>query len=139
MGFFKKLFESKPLTLRELIELNAEDGMYKGEILNELKNKVLFIALPQEPTGPIDFSDPTQQYLIINVPQNHGFVLPAFMDQASLKQRNEKGVAHMVDFKSLTIILEGPYCLGLLLCCGHYEVLLKRTELARVAPSIKIS
>jgi hypothetical protein len=139
MNFFKKLFESKPLSLHDLVDLHASDGMYKGEILNEITSKVLFIALPQTPSGPINFEDPSTQYLILNSPGTRGFVVPVFMDQASLSQRNDKLVPYMIEFKTLTKILENQFCLGILFCAPKFDIVYTRQDLSRVLPEVKVT
>ena len=134
MSFLKKLFETRPLSLPELLELHASDGMYKGEILNELKNKILFMAFPETPSGPVDLSDPTLKFLYLTSPDNRGLVVPVFTDQVSLQKRNDKLVPHMIDFKSLAKLLANPYCLGILFCCGPHDIFYNRNESLKVLP-----
>lgn len=114
MGFFKDLFQSKPLSLSDLLHLHAQDGLYKGEILNTLKNMVVFLAFPEEITGPLNLADPSLPFITLIAPDRSGFVLPVFMDPASLKQRSDKLFPHMVEFKSIEKLFENQHCLGIL-------------------------
>jgi hypothetical protein len=134
MSFFKKLFESKPLSLNDLIELNAVDGMYNGEILNELKSKILFIALPEPPARPVDFDDPTTQYMILTQYGINGFLVPVFLDQRSLSQRDDKAIPHMIEFRTIAKFLENQNCRGILFCTRKFDVVYTRQDLSRVLP-----
>jgi hypothetical protein len=113
--------------------------MYKGEILNEIKSRVVFIALPETPSGPINFQDPSTRYLILSTPNNYGFLVPVFMDQTSLRQRQDKLVPHMIEFKTINSILENEFCMGIVFCTTKFEILYFRKDLSRVFPSIKLS
>jgi hypothetical protein len=132
MGFFKDFFKSNPLSLHDLLRLHAEDGLYKGEILNQLKDMVTFLAFPEAVTGPINFGDPTLQYVSFVSPDKRGFLVPIFMDPASLKMRSEKLFPHMIEFKAITKILENEFCLGIVFCSNYPDMVYTRQELSRV-------
>lgn len=118
MNFLKRLFDSRPFTLPELISLNAKDGLYRGEILKELKSVVLFIGLAEQPTGLINFDDPSLEVLSIPTQDGRGLLLLTFVDQASLKTAEVKSFPYMVDFRTISKIMGNPVFFGLIVCSG---------------------
>lgn len=132
MNFLKNLFNSRDLTLPELISLNAKDGLYKGEILKELKNVVLFVGFSEQPAGAPSFNDPNLQVLVAPAPDGRGIFLLSFVDHASLLTTKKDCFPYMIDYNSILKIMENPAYLGLIVVSQKEHVGFMKHELPPV-------
>lgn len=130
MKFLKRFFESRPLTLPELISLNEKEGLYKGEILQALKDVVLFIGLDSELNKPIKFDDPDLRMRAFT-PDGHAWFLLSFVDQTSLIKHDATAFPYMVDFRGISKIMDLPGFFGLIVISGSENVTVLKTDLTK--------
>src|SRR5688572_693664 len=131
MNFFKRLLESRPLTLPELFSLNQRDGLYRGEIAQALRNVILFLAVSEQPKGPFDPGNNSIQLFVMQAAQNLGLFLFSYLDQKSLQLHNPSGFPLMVDFRMISKIMENPNFVGLIVIHGNNHVTYTKPELVK--------
>jgi hypothetical protein len=129
--FLKRLLEIKPLSLPDLFELNSREGIYRGQILNALKDKVVFLGLREQPNGPVKFEEYQTPMWIVQSPDNRGVFLIAFLDQKSLKLQNPSAFPYMVDFRTISKIMDHPQFLGLIVGSNNQFLTFLKPELIK--------
>ena len=108
MNFLRRLFTKEERSLTELIENNSNTGIYRQQILYKIKSEKLLVGTTRSVAGEIlDHSTTDVKCLTSTSPDKNGFVLLAFVNEASLYARNSKAFPLMVDISGIkTLIVE---------------------------------